>query len=248
MRGNLEKILEFSRRLIGEKRIASSKISEENYPFIQKDSDKKFLRRLNEFEYAVQFCVEDIVKEPNKEYALETLRRLKESGCTYIYTGIESLDDQVMKNVQKFRQSQNNIYHNWFEKVNCALELFQEAELRVGASLLFGIPGETYTTIDNTINRTKTLLAENKLYLVSPNLCSYHPGTQLTKTDCVINNLDYVNIPKVEDSLMTFFEEASEGHLSKTLNREMVEYIRNRLGELKNLNLNTIKDTQNGKR
>lgn len=247
--GNLEKILNFSNKLLEKKILAKKELNKKNSNLKEiKESQKSFLYRLKDFEYAVQFCIEDIVREPDKKYVLKTLKRLKKSGCSYIYTGIESLDDKVMKNVQKFKRNENEIYSNWFEKVNSALEMFKQAKINVGASLLFGIPGETYKTIDNTINLTKKLIQEKKLYLVSPNLCSYHPRTELTRRDKMIEKLDYIKIPKRKDSTLSFFEEASEKHLSRVLNKEMILHIKKRLKELENLNSNTIEKTINEKK
>lgn len=242
--GNFSKIQEFSSRLLGEKKAALQK----QIKIKGVSLDTNFLRRLNNFEYAIQLCVEDIVGEPNKEYVLKVLRDLKESGCSYVYTSIESLDDKVMRNVQKFKQKRNELYKGWFEKVDAALGLFREAEIRVGASLLFGIPGETMETIDNTLDRIKSLLADGKLFLVSPNLCTYHPGTPLTLKDKVIDELDYITPLELDKDSLVSFEEASPGHLSKVLTPEMLNRIRCRLIELKNLNKNTIQDSLNEKK
>ena len=242
--GDLGKIQEFSNRLIKEKKDAEKIFLERNVqPLDIKKND--FLRRLIDFEYAVQFCVEDVIKEKDKEYVSKVLNDLRESGCSYVYIGIESLDDKVMQNVQKFRKKENReIYNSWFQKVDSALDLFNESKIRIGASLLFGIPGETYKTINTTIKRTKIFINKRKLFLISPNLCTYHPGTLLTQKDKMISKLDYITIPKENDSLMSFFEEASPKHLSKVLNRKMIEYIREQIQvNIPNLNSNTIEDT-----
>jgi len=108
----------------------------------------------------------------------------------------------------------------------------------------FGMPGETKETINNTINKVRTLIEDGKLYLVSPNLCTYHPSTALTRLHKKIDTLNYITIPEIQEPY-DFFEEAVPNHLCKLLTIDTIEHIKTNVEKKWNvLNENTTDMSQ----
>ena len=115
----------------------------EYHAWLRQPSDWK---RLINLQWGAQLTVEFLTSLQSRDKALELLRSMRAAGCTYIYFGIESLAPSIMAQVHK-----NLNKEAWADKVRAALELVKEAGIRTGASVLFGLDGETRDTIDETI-------------------------------------------------------------------------------------------------
>jgi radical SAM superfamily enzyme YgiQ (UPF0313 family) len=164
------------------------------------------------------------------------LEAMRQAGCTYLYIGIESMSEAVIKNVHK------NISRKrpWDERVRVALGLSRQAGIRVGSSILFGLEGETQETIEETIEKVEELLAEDLIAIASPNILTYHPSTEITRLHRKDKELDY-HSPKLSNRPpYTYFEEAFPAVVSKNLSEEQIWHIheqtRARWGVKRNLN------------
>jgi radical SAM superfamily enzyme YgiQ (UPF0313 family) len=93
--------------------------------------------------------VEYLTSLQSHEKALELLQTMRAAGCTYLYVGIESMSPVIMSKVHKNLHRANS--PAWNDKVQAALQVAKEAGIPRGASILFGLEGETRDTVDETI-------------------------------------------------------------------------------------------------
>ena len=192
-------------------------------------------RALLSLEWGAQLTV-DFLAGRRPEVAMIILDTMRQAGCTYLYIGIESMAEGVIKNVHK------NVKRNrpWDERVRIALGLSRHAGIRVGSSILFGLEGETQETIEETIEKVEELLAEDLITIASPNILTYHPSTEITSLHQKEEELDY-HSPNLENRPpYTYFEEAFPAVVSKNLSEEQIWHIheqtRERWGKKRNLN------------
>ena len=68
---------------------------------------------------------------------------MKESGCYYFAYGIESANPHILKNIKK-RES--------IETIEQAIEIADKAGISTQGFFIFGLPGETASTIEENIN------------------------------------------------------------------------------------------------
>lgn len=101
----------------------------------------------------------------------EVLTAMKEAGCHYILFGVESGSPRMLE-IMKKRIS--------LERVRQAFKDCRELGIRTQAFFLFGVPGETQETVEETIEFAKEIDADSTQFaIVIP-----HPGTELYET-CV---------------------------------------------------------------
>jgi radical SAM superfamily enzyme YgiQ (UPF0313 family) len=192
-------------------------------------------RKLLSMEWGAQLTV-DFIAGRRSEVAMIILDTMRQAGCTYLYIGIESMSEEVIKNVHK------NVKRNrpWDERVRIALGLSRHAGIRVGSSILFGLEGETQETIEETIDKVEELLAEDLIAIASPNILTYHPSTEITRLHQKENELDYHSRNLNNRPPYTYFEEAFPAVVSKNLSEEQIWHIheqtRERWGKKRNLN------------
>jgi len=192
-------------------------------------------RKLLSLEWGAQLTV-DFLAGRRPEVAMIILDTLRQAGCTYLYIGIESMSEAVIKNVHK------NISRKkpWEDRVRIALGLSRHAGIRVGSSILFGLEGETQETIEETIEKVEELLAEDLISIASPNILTYHPGTEITRLHQKEKKLDYHSPNLNNRPPYTYFEEAFPAVVSKNLSEEQIWHIheqtRERWGKKRNLN------------
>lgn len=74
---------------------------------------------------------------------VETLKEMKEAGCIAVKFGVESADPIILKNINK---------HINLEDVKNIVALCNEIGIETHATYMFGLPGETKDTIQNTID------------------------------------------------------------------------------------------------
>jgi len=86
------------------------------------------------------------------------VQRLKRSGCWMLALGIESESDEVRKDMVKRLERQ---------KIQAAFKNMREAGIRSFAFFIFGYPGETPKTMDQTINYAITL---------DPDFANFYPA------------------------------------------------------------------------
>lgn len=73
----------------------------------------------------------------------ELIRLMRRSGCYYFAFGVESANPQILKNIKKMEG---------IETVRTAIELAAKAGISCQGFFIFGLPGETEETIEETID------------------------------------------------------------------------------------------------
>lgn len=130
------------------------------------------------------------------------LQLLKDSGCSYIYTGLEGADPaaSTVSNVTKATKRsaiQDNPNASWIERFDFVARLLQRHEIRLGASLIFGL-GEDLTSTEELFKK----IHEYHFLGVIPdagialNMATLYPGTQ-----------DYLNYVVLGDRSADFRDE-----------------------------------------
>ncbi|HBB66892.1 MAG: hypothetical protein A2X28_03320 [Elusimicrobia bacterium GWA2_56_46] len=94
------------------------------------------------------------------------LGKIKAAGCHQVMFGIESASPEILKNIRK------NIE---LEKNKAAVKMAKEAGITVRCTFMFGNPGETERTIDETIRYSLELDPDIALY----NITTPYPGTEM---------------------------------------------------------------------
>jgi radical SAM superfamily enzyme YgiQ (UPF0313 family) len=206
-----------------------------NSPEVTVMGKKVDRRKLLGLEWGAQLTV-DFLAGRRPEVAMIILDTMRQAGCTYLYIGIESMSEAVIKNVHK------NVSRKrpWDERVRIVLGLARHAGIRVGSSILFGLDGETQETIEETIGKVEELLAEDLITIASPNILTYHPSTEITRLHQKGKELDYHSANIDNRPPYTYFEEAFPAVVSKNLSEEQIWHIheqtRERWGVKRNLN------------
>ena len=103
----------------------------------------------------------------------EVLAAMKEAGCHYILFGVESGSPKMLE-VMKKRIT--------LDRVREAFKDCRELGIKTQAFFLFGVPGETEETIEETIEFAKELDADSTQFAIA----IPHPGTELYQT-CMDN-------------------------------------------------------------
>src|SRR5579885_1842464 len=212
--GNIRIMIEFSKAL------AQAKMSRPSNRWLKDVSDWEKLENL---QWGAQLTAEFLTTLQSREKVLTCLRAMREGGCTYIYVGIESLAASVMNQIHKNIKKEDG--PGWARKIRLALEVAQEAGIRVGSSVLFGLDGETRETIEETIVGVAQLIDEGLLFIASPNILTYHPGTAITHMHGIHEKLDYHSLDVPNKPPYVYFEEAFPNVVSRRLSEEDIWYI-----------------------
>lgn len=177
--------------------------------------------------WGAQFTVDFLASRRVPEEASFVLNTMQQAGCSYIYMGIESMSEAVITHVHK----NINRQQPWDQRVRIALGLARKAGIRVGSSVLFGLDGETEATIAETIEKVEELVAEDLLYVASPNILTYHPNTEITRLHQMEEKLDYHSANLDNRPPYVYFEEAFLAVVSKNLTEEHIWTIHQRTQE-----------------
>ena len=103
----------------------------------------------------------------------EVLAAMKEAGCHYILFGVESGSPKMLEIMKK---------RITLDRVRQAFKDCRELGIKTQAFFLFGVPGETDETIEETIEFAKEINADSTQFAIA----IPHPGTQLYQT-CMDN-------------------------------------------------------------
>lgn len=230
--GNVGHIINFCRDLIKIREIASRATT----PTIQIFGRDVETNKITGLVWGAQFTVDFLASRRVPEEADLILRTMSEAGCTYLYMGIESMAEAVITNVHK----NINRQQPWDQRVRTALGMARSAGIRVGSSVLFGLDGETEATIEETIEKVEELVAEDLLYVASPNILTYHPNTAITHQHQMDGKLDYHSTNLDNRPPYIYFEEAFPAVVSKNLTEEHIwtihQQTKERWGKKRNSN------------
>lgn len=98
----------------------------------------------------------------------ELLRLMKKAGCYYIFFGLESADDTILKNIKK---------NLTIQQMKNAVRWTKEAGIAPAGSIIIGLPGETEETVEKSVK----LAQELDLYSITFPIAVPFPGTVLRK-------------------------------------------------------------------
>ena len=73
----------------------------------------------------------------------DRMTKIKKAGCWFIEVGIESGNDEILKQIKKNTNK---------AEIRKAIRMIKEAGLRVKGNFIFGFPGETPETLEETID------------------------------------------------------------------------------------------------
>lgn len=179
------------------------------------------VEKITSLKWGAQFTVDFLASRRVPEEASLVLKTMQAAGCTYIYMGIESMSEAVIQHVHK----NLNRGTPWDQRVRTALGLARSAGIRVGSSVLFGLDGETEATLIETIEKVEELVAEDLLYVASPNILTYHPNTEITRQHAMQEQLDYHSVNLENRPPYVYFEEAFPAVVSKNLSEAQIWFI-----------------------
>jgi anaerobic magnesium-protoporphyrin IX monomethyl ester cyclase len=96
----------------------------------------------------------------------EVVRALKEAGCSVVFLGVESGDEQILKEIDK------GVTKN---QIRRAASILKEEGLPFIASYMIGHPGDTHETIQATIDFAKEIDSDQVKFCIS----EAFPGTRI---------------------------------------------------------------------
>ena len=158
-------------------------------------------KRLNDFcteikKYNVKWS---IFMKPNKLLTKDIFIMMKDSGCTYVFLGLESADDRILHSMNK---------KNSVQDIEMVIRNAYEASLPISGKFIFGDVNETFDTAKTTIEWAK----RNKKYLpyIHFGLIGIYPGSQLWEyakkngyikdsVQYIKDYCPYINISKLSD-------------------------------------------------
>ncbi|RKX17916.1 MAG: hypothetical protein DRP35_10125, partial [Candidatus Zixiibacteriota bacterium] len=117
--------------------------------FVNSKRTKEICRAIIESKLNIKwrsFFRADAVNEDN-------VALIAESGCQEALIGVESLDDDILKNMQKRVRS---------EEIQKCIYLLNQHNIKTLCTFIIGFPGETNLTINNTINSFNSIILNNR--------------------------------------------------------------------------------------
>ncbi len=108
----------------------------------------------------------------------ELLNLMKMSGCYYVVFGVESGNQDILNNIKK---------HETLSQIETAIKMAHRAGLMTQGFFIFGLPGETKNTIQNTIEFAKRVPLDRAQFL----LLDLLPGSELWDRHHQEINYDY---------------------------------------------------------
>ena len=135
-----------------------------------------------------------------------TLTKMRDAGIRWVFFGLESGDNDILEGVSK-GQDRKQIYD--------AVKLVKKVGLNLGCSIAFGIEGDTYETMNKTLDTVIDLVPDWVNFFVS----MAYPGTDLFN-----ENIDTGKLPSRWNQY-GFFSPDSKPLSNKNLtSREILEF------------------------
>ncbi|MFC1951542.1 B12-binding domain-containing radical SAM protein, partial [Chloroflexota bacterium] len=142
-------------------------------PLFDKEWSKNFALALISSSLRILWtCPGRAASVTNSDFGL--LKLLKQSGLRRISFGIESGSNDMLKVMNKGLTVQQG---------EQALRITRKADIKATATFMIGYPGETHTTIEESVNFCKKNLLRTTFYI-----CVALPGTKLYR-DCIEKGL-----------------------------------------------------------
>lgn len=135
-----ENVVEEIEYLIDNFKVKEIHFEDDNFTF-NADNVKKLCRLLMEKGIKINWACPNGIRAD--EINPELLRWMKESGCYYLAYGVESANSGILKNIKK-RES--------LETIEKAIDMTDKAGISTQGFFIFGLPGETASTIEENIN------------------------------------------------------------------------------------------------
>ncbi|MGW2182456.1 B12-binding domain-containing radical SAM protein [Streptomyces sp. NPDC001732] len=218
--GRYKDITEFCREL---SRIRATDLASHDPRLRTHLTDEDDVERLRRLRWGAQLTVDTLVALHSGRESDEILRQMRDAGCSYVYIGIESMSSQVMDGIHKNLRREES--RPWGSKVREAAALVKKHGLQLGTSVLFGLDGETRSSIDETIREVGRLIDDGLIDLASPNILTYHPATPVTRQHGMHERLDY-HSPRIDNrEPYIYFEEAFPGVVSVLLTEDDIWHI-----------------------
>ncbi len=93
------------------------------------------------------------------------LKEMREAGCITLFLGVESADQQLLDGMNK---------QTTIQRIRNAFEISHKEKIRTIASVMLGMPGDTYDSIKRTINFVQELKPSYAIF----SLATPYPGTR----------------------------------------------------------------------
>lgn len=153
------------------------------------------------------------------------LLKLKEAGCSYVYFGVESVNDGILRDMHKGQRR---------NRVELTLDAVEEVGLRVGLSLMFCAPdmarnltNESRETFEDTVSFFKERVARGNICTISTNIATYYPGSEMTQRAIAKGMpIDFLHPTPNTGYPWTRFEDG-QGYHPPNVSRAFVEDIAN---------------------
>lgn len=134
------------------------------------------------FNWGCNARADDLVRSP------DLLKLMKQAGCQRINLGLESASDKVLTKINKKMS---------VDQLQQAVDLLTVNNLQAGYYVLLNCPGETHTSLRETID----FILKNNLKVKNFNLPIPYPGTQLFKN--LNKNITWPEIEKFAGKIQT---------------------------------------------
>jgi radical SAM superfamily enzyme YgiQ (UPF0313 family) len=135
-----ENVVEEIEYLIKNYQVKEIHFEDDNFT-INADNVKRLCRLLMEKKIKINWACPNGIRADN--VSPELIRLMKESGCYYFAYGIESANPRILKNIKK-RES--------IDTIERAIKMADEAGISTQGFFIFGLPGETASTIEENVN------------------------------------------------------------------------------------------------
>lgn len=126
---------------------------------------KEFCEKLKNWNLPIIWSCSTRVNTVNEEI----LQIMKSAGCYMVSYGVESGDDETLKNINKGIT---------VEQANKAIDMTHKLGLQVYVNLMVGFPNDTIEALKNTLYFMKKNFLKVTIYQVSGSLCPY-PKTKI---------------------------------------------------------------------
>jgi radical SAM superfamily enzyme YgiQ (UPF0313 family) len=131
---------------------------------------------------------------------------MRNLGLVYLYASIEQYSNHSLGLMHKKLRT---------EQIDIGISNCHHTGVRLGVSLLFGLPYETTDSVSSTLDYATRLQDKDRVDYISMSLYSYHPRTPLGQMRRqALRSFDYNNAPPNLRSPYTEFEEGSWYHPS----------------------------------